>query len=275
MTASPDTRPALRIEDLSVSYLGGRNAGQPKETTALSSFSAEVLPGEVFALVGESGSGKSTAGFAVGGLLPPENTRVAGKVTVGGKTIPAKDYAALQKLCGRHIGFVFQEPSSALHPSIKIETQIGESLHGKLSSRQRKERVASLLQSVRLTPDKRLLKAYPHHLSGGMQQRVVLAIAMANRPSVLIADEPTTALDPTIRKEVLQLIRDLATDSRSGVLLITHDFGIVSHFADRVAVLYHGEVVESGVTRNVLSSPQHSYTKSLIASARGTTEELA
>lgn len=259
------TEPALKIEGLSVTYTGDRG-----ETVALKNFSVKIQPGEVFALVGESGSGKSTAGFAAGGLLPPQNTRIEGRISLAGTTHSAADIADLQKLCGRRIGFVFQEPSSALHPSIRIKGQIAEAIHSNFGRRERRERVCEILRSVQLDPDRRLLDAYPHHLSGGMQQRVVLAMAIANHPALLIADEPTTALDPTIRKEVLQLIRDLATRNNSAVLLITHDFGIVSHFADRVAVLLRGEVVESGPTREILTSPQNSYTRSLIASARGT-----
>ncbi|MGE9289421.1 MAG: ABC transporter ATP-binding protein [Puniceicoccales bacterium] len=269
MNSHPADPPTLSISDLSVTYAGSRGAGSDGNAPALSGFSANLSPGQIFALVGESGSGKSTAGFAVGGLLPPENTTVEGTITLGGQTYSASDAKSLQKLCGRQIGFVFQEPSSALHPAIRIETQIAEAIHGKLSRQQRRERVALLLRSVQLDPDQRLLRSYPHHLSGGMQQRIVLAMAVANHPSVLIADEPTTALDPTIRKEILQLIRDLATQSRSAVLLITHDFGIVSHFADHVAVLYRGKVVESGPTQGLLASPHHPYTQSLINSARG------
>tara|TARA_R100000027_G_scaffold67429_1_gene66083 strand:- start:8049 stop:8867 length:819 start_codon:yes stop_codon:yes gene_type:complete len=257
--------PALAFRDLSVTYCGNSS-----ETLALDSFSAEIFPGKIFALVGESGSGKSSAGFAAGGLLPASNTRITGEISIENSPISASDASALQKKCGRQIGFVFQEPSTALHPAIRIQTQVAESIHSSLSHSQKRDRVAELLRSVQLTPDARLLKAYPHHLSGGMQQRVVIAMAMANQPSVLIADEPTTALDPTIRKEILELIRSLAVQHRSGVLLITHDFGIVSHFADEVAVLLRGKVVESGSTQEILSSPSHPYTQTLIASARGT-----
>jgi len=265
MQSSTPVIPALQYEQLTVAYTGGSN-----RTIALENFSASVGSGEVLALVGESGSGKSTAGFAVGGLLPAENTEISGRICLNGEWIEARNFAAFRKFCGRTVGFVFQEPSSALHPSMSIATQVGESIHGSISRSDRRERVAELLQSVHLEPDRRLLRAYPHHLSGGMQQRVVLAIAMANRPSILIADEPTTALDPTIRREILEMIRAHALSSNYAALLITHDFGIVSHFADRVAVLYHGKLVESGETAKILDAPQHEYTRKLLASARGT-----
>ena len=255
----------LSVSDLTVTYTGDRG-----EVTALDSFGLALRAGEVFALVGESGSGKSTAGFAIGGLLPPENTRVEGRISLGDFSCEAGDYRALRQLCGRRVGFVFQEPSTALHPAIRIQTQIGEAIHERISRGQRTDRVAALLRSVQLEPDKRLLRAYPHHLSGGMQQRVVLAMALANQPEVLVADEPTTALDPTIRREILELIQKLAHEANSGVLLITHDFGIVSHFSQRVAVLHRGQTVESGKTADLLANPREPYTQTLIASAKGT-----
>jgi len=264
MNMTPPSDPKLVIEDLCVTY-----RSESGNTPALRSFTTEIDPGEVLALVGESGSGKSTAGFAIGGLLPRESTAISGRISVGKLKIGADERSALRTLCGRQVGFVFQEPSSALHPAIKIKTQISESIHEKMSRSDRLKKVSDLLQTVHLKPDSRLLNSYPHHLSGGMQQRVVLAMAIANRPEVLVADEPTTALDPTIRREILALIRELASRFGSAVLLITHDFGIVSHYADRVAVLFEGKVVESGGTREILRNPQHKYTKELIESARG------
>ncbi len=265
MIFAPPATPALSIRNLSVTY-----TGEQGDNHALISLSADLHRGEVFALVGESGSGKSTAGFAVGGLLPPENTRIGGEIEIAGESFQADDRNGLRKLCGRRVGFVFQEPSSALHPAMRVAAQVGESIHQKIPRDQKREKVTELLRSVRLAPDRRLLRSYPHQLSGGMQQRVILAMAMANQPALLIADEPTTALDPTIRKEILQLIRELASRAGSAVLLITHDFGIVSHFTDRVAVLHCGKVVETGKTQDILSNPQHHYTKALIASAKRT-----
>ncbi|MEM0965775.1 MAG: ABC transporter ATP-binding protein [Verrucomicrobiota bacterium] len=252
----------LQYENLNVCY--GLNESSD---FALRDFSLEVSRGEVFALVGESGSGKSTAGFAAGGLLQSNNTEVSGRIAVAGRSIPADDFATLRKNCGVKIGFVFQEPASALHPTIRIKTQVAEAIQPRRSREETDLRVAQLLESVQLDPEKRILGSYPHHLSGGMQQRIVLAMAIANSPPVLIADEPTTALDPTIRKEVLELIRNQASENARSVLLITHDLGVVSHYSDRMAVLKKGQIVESGDTKRVLANPQHEYTRELIASA--------
>jgi len=253
----------LSIEKLTVTFSGDRG-----DTVALDSFTLTLQAGEVLALVGESGSGKSTAGFALGGLLPAENARIEGRFSFGDFSCEASDFHSLQKICGRRIGFVFQEPSTALHPAMRIQTQVAEAIHLRQSRPQRKERVIQLLKSVQLEPDLRLLRAFPHHLSGGMQQRVVLAMALANDPEILVADEPTTALDPTIRREVLTLIRDLALRAGSAVLLITHDFGVVSHFADRVAVLHRGRIVERGPTSQVIAQPADPYTQTLVATAK-------
>lgn len=263
MRAAPPNVPLLRFEGITVRYAGTPLAAPP----ALTDFSAEIHPGEVLALVGESGSGKSTAGFAAAGLLPPE-ARVSGTLRFGEASIPPDDPSAFRHLRGRRIGFVFQEPSAALHPSMRIGGQLAEALLPRPSRSILRSRIESLLRSVRLEPDRSLLRAYPHHLSGGMQQRVVLAMALANQPEILIADEPTTALDPTIRRGILELLREQASIRGSGVLLITHDFGVVAHFADRVAVLLEGKVVETGSRERILSRPRHEYTRSLLDSAR-------
>ncbi len=266
MSGSRETDSLLRFECVSVRY----PHTPPDAAPALRDFSAELLRGQVLALVGESGSGKSTAGFAAGGLLPSD-TSVEGTVFLDGTRIPVADPAAFKPFRGRRIGFVFQEPSSALHPSMRILSQVAEAFSPPLSKQQRNGRVSALLRSVRLDPDRRLLRAYPHHLSGGMQQRVVLAMALANEPDVLIADEPTTALDPTLRRGILDLLRSQATNAGRAVLLITHDFGVVAHYADRVAVLLQGRLVETGDCREILERPVHPYTRSLIAAARGPT----
>ena len=253
----------LRFDNVSVRFTGGG-----AEVRALSSFSASVRAGEVFALVGESGSGKSTAGFAAGGLLPADRAVVSGRIGLAGEWLEAGRPEAFAPHRGRRIGFVFQEPGSALHPAMTVRAQVGEAIHRPLGRRERLEAVRRLLRSVHLEPDRRILGAYPHHLSGGMQQRVVLAMAMANDPPALVADEPTTALDPTIRRGILGLLRTHALERRAGVLLISHDLGIVHQFADRMAVLLEGRIVETGSTEEILRSPGHEYTRSLLASAR-------
>ncbi len=255
--------PLLRFENVSVRYHEKGSAAEP----ALEDFSADLVSGEVLAVVGESGSGKSTAGFAAAGLLPP-TARVSGEIRFGDIRTPAGDPSAFQRFRGRKIGFVFQEPGTALHPAIRIRHQVAESLHPRPPRRSEKEKVCELLRSVRLDPTPAVLKAFPHHLSGGMRQRVVLAMALANHPDILVADEPTTALDPTLRRGILETLRAHATVHRKAVLLITHDFGIVAHFADRVAVLRHGRIVETGSREDLLASPRHDYTRSLLESAR-------
>ncbi|MFP4351504.1 MAG: ABC transporter ATP-binding protein [Puniceicoccaceae bacterium] len=267
--ASENREDPLRFENVSVRFTGAGN-----EVRALSSFTAAVRAGEVFALVGESGSGKSTAGFAGGGLLPADRTVVSGRISLAGEWLEAGDPRAFEPHRGRRIGFVFQEPGSALHPAMTIRAQVAEAIHRPLGRRDRREAVRRLLRSVRLEPDRRILGAYPHHLSGGMQQRVVLAMAMANDPPALIADEPTTALDPTIRRGILDLLRAHALERRAGVLLISHDLGIVHKFSDRMAVLHQGRIVEAGSTGEILRKPRHEHTRALLASARCETTEV-
>lgn len=262
MSDPPHSPSPLRYENVSVRF-----PGRSGTITALEDFSLDLAGGEVLALAGESGSGKSTAGFAAGGLLP-ETAAATGTVHLGADRIEAGDPEGFLPFRGRRIGFVFQEPSTALHPSLRVGTQIAEALRPPPPRRDRNRRVEELVRSVRLEPTRALLRAYPHHLSGGMQQRVVLAIALANRPAVVVADEPTTALDPTLRREILTLLRSHAVDRGGAVLLISHDLGIVAHFADRVAILLGGKIVESGPCREVLSSPRHEYTRSLLESAR-------
>lgn len=251
--------PAARLEGLGVTY-------EDTPTPALDGLSLAVRPGEIHALVGESGSGKSTAGLAAIGLLPGEAVRVEGRVILGDEVLPADAPERFAPLRGRKVAMVFQEPGTALHPAMRIGSQIAEAIHGGARGRAaRRDRVAGLLRSVQLEPTPRLLRSFPHHLSGGMQQRVLIAMAMANQPLLLVADEPTTALDPTTQRDILDLIRDLARRERTGVLLVTHDLGIVHHYADELTVLRGGRTLEQGRTGDVLRAPAHPYTRELLA----------
>lgn len=255
--ASPS--PAARLERVSVTY-------EDTSTPALVDLSLAIRPGEIHALVGESGSGKSTAGLAAIGLLPGEAVGVEGQIILGDQALPADSPDKFAPLRGREVGMIFQEPGTALHPAMRIGSQVAEAIHGGALGRgERRKRVAELLRSVQLAPAAGLLRAFPHHLSGGMQQRVLIAMAMANQPLLLVADEPTTALDPTTQREILDLLRSLARTRGTGVLLITHDLGIVHHYADELTVLRDGRTLEQGRTAEVLRAPAHPYTRELLA----------
>jgi peptide/nickel transport system ATP-binding protein len=221
-------------------------------------------PGEVLCVVGESGSGKSVSAAALTGLLPPGLAVTAGRILFEGQDLRTWGPAAMRALRGKRIGTVFQEPMTALNPLMRVGDQVSEvmEVHG---VRQGRNRVLALLEAVGLPDPARLARAYPHALSGGQRQRVMIATALALEPAVLIADEPTTALDVTTQKQILTLIKDIQRRRGTGVLFITHDFGVVAEIADRVAVMQRGRVVEQGTAAAVLNAPQHPYTKALIA----------
>ena len=231
---------------------------------AVENVSLQLDAGEVLCIVGESGSGKSVCAAALTGLLPPGLSVVAGSMAVAGQDVRRLDPGGLQRLRGGRIGTVFQEPMTALNPLMRVGDQVAEvfTVHRAPGGR---ARVMELLEAMGLPDPSRLARAYPHTLSGGQRQRVMIAIALALDPAVLIADEPTTALDVTTQKGVLRLIRDLQRRRGMGVLFITHDFGVVAEIADRVAVMQRGVVVEQGAAASVLRAPQHPYTQALIA----------
>ncbi len=223
---------------------------------------------EILCVVGESGSGKSLTARAVMGLLPKPRVRIAqGSVMFQGEDLAAASEERLRAIRGSEISMIFQEPMTALNPVMTIGTQIDEvfRFHEKMSSRERRERALQLLRDVQLPDPEQSLKAYPHELSGGQRQRAMIAMALALDPKVLIADEPTTALDVTTQAQVLKLIKNMQASHGTGVLFITHDFGVVADIADRVCVMQNGLVVETGTASQVLNSPEHPYTKSLIA----------
>jgi peptide/nickel transport system ATP-binding protein len=251
----------LEIENLGVTF-----STESGDVPAVRGVSLRVEPGETLALVGESGSGKSTVALAALGLLPG-NSRASGGISVGGTDVVGAGEAELSRLRGRTASMVFQEPATALDPLTRIGKQIAEVVrnHRDVSRQEAAAEAVALLRRVGIPEPERRASAFPFQLSGGQRQRVVIAMAIANSPGLLVADEPTTALDVTVQAEILDLLRALAADSGTGVLLVTHNMGVVADFADRVAVMLEGEVVETGAVEDVLLRPTHEYTRRLLA----------
>jgi microcin C transport system ATP-binding protein len=259
----PET--VLSVRDLSVTFLQG---GKP--THAVRGVSFDLAAGETLAIVGESGSGKSVTALSTVRLLP-ENADVTGAVEYRGTEMLAADERTLRRVRGNDISFIFQEPMTSLNPLHTIEKQLGESLalHRGLTGPKARARILELLTQVGLRDAEARLGAYPHQLSGGQRQRVMIAMALANGPDVLIADEPTTALDVTIQAQILTLLAEVQKAEGMGMLFITHNLGIVRRIADRVAVMQAGEIVETGPTRSIFAAPQHPYTRMLLAAEPG------
>ena len=257
------TTPLLSVQDLSVAF---RQGG--KETLAVDHVSFDVGPGETVALVGESGSGKSVSALSVLKLLSyPPASHPSGRILFKGEDLLQASEDALRKVRGNAITMVFQEPMTSLNPLHAIEKQIGEilALHKGLSGEPARQRTLELLKQVGIRDPEGRLGAYPHELSGGQRQRVMIAMALANEPDLLIADEPTTALDVTVQAQILKLLAELKTRRGMAMLFITHDLGIVRKIADRVCVMTHGKIVEQGPVEEVFQRPQHAYTRKLLA----------
>ena len=238
---------------------------------AVDEVSLEIRRGETLGLVGESGSGKSVTAFSIINLLPAPGRVTSGRVFFQARdllTLPAPE---MRKVRGAGIGFVFQEPTAALNPVMRVGAQIAEALlvHGLATRRDARERAIELLRAVRIADPDRRVDDYPHQLSGGMRQRVMIAVALACRPPLLIADEPTTALDVTIQAQILDLLRGLTREFDLSLLLITHDLGVVAEIVDRVAVMYAGRIVEEGPVRDIFARPLHPYTQGLLTSMPG------
>lgn len=252
----------LSVEALSVGLPPGADRAMAIETVSLT-----VGAGEILCVVGESGSGKSVTAQAVMGLLPPQLPITGGRMTFEGRDLLALGAEERLAINGAAIGMIFQEPLASLNPVYRIGAQIDEALrlHSRMTAPQRQARTLELLDQVRLPDPKAIVTAYPHQLSGGQCQRVMIATALALDPKLLIADEPTTALDVTTQARILALIGDLKTRTGAGILFITHDFGVVADIADRVVVMEKGRVVETGTAADLLSRPQHPYTRSLLA----------
>ena len=254
--------PVLIIKDLTV-----RLPASAERIHAVNQVSLEVLPKEILCVVGESGSGKAVTAHSVMGLLPEDQLKTeAGSISVLGEPIIGAKPKRLRQLRGNRMAMIFQEPMTALNPVMPLGRQIEEVLteHTDMSSRDRKNRVYELMDAVNLPDNKNLFRSYPHEISGGQRQRVMIALALALEPALLIADEPTTALDVTTQQQILNLIKDIQKNRDTGVLFITHDFGVVAEIADRVIVMKDGTIVEHGKTENVLGHPKDDYTAMLI-----------
>lgn len=268
----PDNRdPAatlLRVEHLTTVF---DRAGGP--AAAVSDVSFHVDAGETLCLVGESGSGKSVTAMSILRLVPPPGRIADGRLLFKGRDLLTLDERAMQSVRGAGIGLVFQEPMTALNPVFTIGNQIEETLavHGVATGRAARDRAVELLEAVRIPDAPRRVRDYPHQLSGGLRQRALIALALACHPALVIADEPTTALDVTIQAQILDLLRGLKQRFGLGLLLITHDLGVVAEMADRVAVMYAGRIVEQAPVRELFADPRHPYTRGLLASIPGST----
>ncbi|MEH6576852.1 MAG: ABC transporter ATP-binding protein [Amphritea sp.] len=253
----------LRIKDLDICLPKG--ADRP---LAVENINFEVFPGEILCIVGESGSGKSMSSNAIMGLLPPPHVKVVrGSIELEGQNLLSLNESQMQKIRGSRVGMIFQEPMTALNPVMKVGDQLEEVLlaHRHYSQAERKARIIEMLKDVGLPDPEIIGDSYPFALSGGQRQRVMISMALALEPAVLIADEPTTALDVTTQAQILKLIKDLQHSHAMGVIFITHDFGVVAEIADRVIVMQEGRIVEQGSAQQVLNDPQHPYTQKLIA----------
>jgi peptide/nickel transport system ATP-binding protein len=259
-------KPVLDIRRLSVALPPGAD-----RSFAVEDVSLKIYPREILCVVGESGSGKSVTSFAIMGLLAKALRPVRGEIWFGGRDLLKAMPAELRQLRGNRMSMIFQEPMTALSPTMRVGRQIEESLriHTRMGRTERKNRVLELMNVVNIPSPQLLGKRFPHQLSGGQRQRVMIAMALALEPALLIADEPTTALDVTTQAQILEQIKEIQKRSDAAVLFVTHDFGVVADIADRVAVMQSGTIVETGTVQDVLGNPKHAYTKSLLAAIPG------
>jgi peptide/nickel transport system ATP-binding protein len=256
------SRPILQVEDLRVAFSGERG----RRTHAVDGVSFTVEAGRTLCIVGESGSGKSVTSLAVMGLLPKDNAEVSGRILFEDRDLLALPERAMRDLRGDRIAMIFQEPMTSLNPSYTVGDQIMEAIrrHRPMPPRDAKAHAIEMLRRVRIPTPEARFDEYPHRMSGGMRQRVMIAMALALEPDLLIADEPTTALDVTIQAQILELMRTLRTESGAGIILITHDLGVVAEVADDVAVMYAGQVVERAPVEKLFRFPEHPYTVGLL-----------
>jgi peptide/nickel transport system ATP-binding protein len=254
--------PVVDISDLHVRFRGERIVH------ALNGVDISLAQGEVLGLLGESGSGKSVTLRALLRMLPPHRADISGSIKVAGQDVMQLQGEALEQLRGGTVSMIFQEPMLALDPVYTIGDQIAEAVvkHEKVSEADGRRRALEMLERVRIPSAKRRLDAYPHEMSGGMRQRAMIALALACRPKVLLADEPTTALDATVQIQILLLLRELQREFGMAVIFVTHDIGVAVEISDRMAVMYAGRIVESGTLRQVVKSPSHPYTRGLLSS---------
>ncbi|WP_296739917.1 ABC transporter ATP-binding protein, partial [Mesorhizobium sp.] len=257
------TQPVLEIRNLRVEY----PLANGRLLTAVDNVDLTIEPGEIHALVGESGAGKTTVGNALMGLLQAPGRIASGSITIAGKAIDIRTGRADGIVPGRDVGAIFQDPMTSLNPLFTVESQLCEGMlaHLKIGRREARARALELMKAVGIPEPERRLGSYPHQLSGGQRQRVVIATALACGPKLIVADEPTTALDVSVQAQILKLIRDLADERRVGVLLVTHNMGVVAEIADRVTIMQNGRLVETGSARDVLTAPKAAYARTLIA----------
>ena len=255
--------PLLSVRDLRVAFHTRRG-----RLVALDGVSFDIAPGEILGVVGESGAGKSLTGTAVIGLLEPPGRIDGGEIWLEGRRIDTLSPAEMRRVRGRQIGAIFQDPLTSLHPLLTVGAQLEETIrtHLPLGRAEAKARAVALLREVGIPAPETRVSQYPHQFSGGMRQRVVIALALAAEPKLIIADEPTTALDVSIQAQITALLRRLCRTHGTGVMLVTHDMGVIAETADRVAVMYAGRLVELGAVDQVVRAPRHPYTAGLMAS---------
>jgi peptide/nickel transport system ATP-binding protein len=258
-----NTEPLLRVEHLRVEVPTRRGA-----LVAVDDVSFDIAPGEVLGVVGESGAGKSLTGAAIIGLLEPPLRIAGGRITLGGTRIDNLPYEAMRRIRGKEIGAIFQDPLTSLNPLYAIGHQLVETIrtHLDLGPTEARARAMSLLREVGISGADERFDHYPHQFSGGMRQRVVIALALAANPRLIIADEPTTALDVSIQAQIIALLKRLGRDHGTAIMLVTHDMGVIAETAHRVAVMYAGRIVEIGPARSIVDRPSHPYTIGMMAS---------
>ena len=257
------SEPLLRVENLRVELPGRRGV-----LTAIDDVSFTIAPGEVLGVVGESGAGKSLTGAAIIGLLEPPLRIAGGQISLAGRRIDNLPYEAMRRIRGREIGAIFQDPLTSLNPLYTIGRQLVETIrtHLDLSPAAARDRAMALLREVGIAGADERIDHYPHQFSGGMRQRVVIALAIAANPRLIIADEPTTALDVSIQAQIIALLKRLCRDHGTAIMLVTHDMGVIAETAHRVAVMYAGRIVEIGAVREIVTNPRHPYTRGLMDS---------
>ncbi|WP_109472168.1 ABC transporter ATP-binding protein [Ornithinimicrobium cavernae] len=260
---SARTAPLLAVRDLTVTFGRGR-----REFRAVDGVSFDVAPGQTVGLVGESGCGKSVTSLAIMGLLPARGNTIGGSATFAGEELLTMSGNELRDRRGRDLAMIFQDPLSSLNPVVPLGTQVAEVIerHKRVSRGEAREQARAMLDKVGIPDPTRRLKEYPHQLSGGMRQRALIAMALACEPRLLIADEPTTALDVTIQAQILALLKELVQDSETALVMITHDLGVVAGLCDEVNVLYAGRIVERAGRHDLFARPRHPYTGGLLAS---------
>ncbi|MBT9525773.1 MAG: ABC transporter ATP-binding protein [Rhizobacter sp.] len=264
------TQPLLEVKNLRVEFPSRHGT-----LLALDDVSFSIQPGEVLGVVGESGAGKSLTGAAIIGLLDPPGRVAGGEIRFEGRRIDDLPYEEMRKLRGRHIGAIFQDPLTSLNPLYTVGRQLTETIrtHLPMSAAQARERAIDLLQETGISAAAQRIDQYPHQFSGGMRQRVVIALALAANPKLIVADEPTTALDVSVQAQIIQLLKRLCKEHGAAVMLITHDMGVIAETCDRVAVMYAGRLAEIGPVQDVIHSPAHPYTHGLMGAIPAMNED--